>query len=243
MTGRRHPITLVTSLLPKEGKSLVASALARSLASGGLRTLLVDLNGRNSRYQLSLDLRCHSPLSLQDYLEGSATARQVAVQVDGASPLFLMTNRDAKATDLATLSGAKLRTRFAALRKEFDAIVIDAPALESLSDAFQVAAIADEVVLAVLAGNQQLEKLRDDVAKIRARSAHVKGVIVVDETEPDTDELAHIRGYTISEPLREIWPKPKKSARFFGREWKVLRGASKIFGRRVVIEDRAEASI
>ena len=120
ITSKRHPVVLVTSVMPKEGKSLAASALARSLANTGLRTLLVDLNSRNSRYQLSLDRRTTSPLGLQEYLEGSATAGEVAVQVDGTSPLFLMTNRGAKATDLAVLSGTTLRMRVASLKKTFD---------------------------------------------------------------------------------------------------------------------------
>ena len=237
VTGRRHPITLVTSVMPKEGKSLVASALARSLANSGLRTVLIDLNSRNARYQLSLDQKFASQLGLQDYLEGTATAGQVAVRVDGAAPLFLMTNKGTKATDLSVLSSAKLKSRLAALKKEFDAIIVDAPALESLSDALQFAAFSDEIVLTMLAGNKQSEKLKDDVAKIRARSTKLKGVIIVDKTAPNADDLICIAGYALRDPPREIWPKAKPLS-FSEREY-----FRKLLGKRLKTDATAEAPI
>ena len=237
VTVKRHPVILVTSVMPKEGKSLVASALARTLASSGLRTLLIDLNGRNSRYQLSLDRKTAPSFGLVDYLEGSATAGQAAVQVDGGSPLFLMTNRGTKATYLAAFSGSKLRTRLAALKKVFDAVVIDAAALESLSDSLQLAAYTDEIVLAVLADTQQLNKLKDDVAKIRARSARLRGVIIVDKTGPNAEDLACIRGYVLSDILRDIWPKAKPMAFFEMISFK------KLLGRGAKADNHAEASI
>ena len=232
VTGRRHPITLVTSLLPGEGKSLVASALARSLASSGLRTLLVDLNGRNTRYQISLDGRSHSPLGLQDYLEGVATAKEVAVQVDSGSPLFLMTNRDA--TDISTLSGGKLRSRFVALKKDFDAIVVDGSALTALSDTLQIAGLIDEIVIAVLAKNQQLEKLEEDVSKIRARSGMIKGIIIIDKAGPDTDDLVRIEAYRLTEPLRDVWPKSRATSFF-------KRGRGLVVGQSTSLKKQAEA--
>ena len=226
--SRRRPVTLVTSALPKEGKSLVASALARSLAGSGSRTLLVDLNARNQHYRLSLDGRTRSMLSLRDYLAGEASAAQAAIPVDGGTPLYLMTNPDGRATDLATLSGLKLRSRFAALKKDFDAVIVDACALHSLSDALLIAHCADDIVLVVPSDKKDLEELKGDLEKLRARSEKVKGVVVVDGLRPGPDDLALIARHALDDPPREVWPRTAR--RFvFG-----LGGARWLPGKRLV---------
>ena len=53
--GERPRVILITSALPEEGKSTVAVNLARSLAFGGSRVLLVDGDLRNGRLHEKLD--------------------------------------------------------------------------------------------------------------------------------------------------------------------------------------------
>ena len=207
VTDKRHPVVVVTSALPKEGKSLVASALARALASSGVRTVLIDLNSRNPRYGLSLDPRHRSTVGLQDFLEGSASAVQAAAKIDASTPLFLMSDNTTNPTDVSAISWTKLRSRLVTLKKEFNAIIIDTPAVESVSDAFQVASHADEIILTTLTNHALPEKVKEIVAKFRSRSAQVKGIVIVDENSPSSADLSRIASYPLRHHLYEIWPK------------------------------------
>ena len=77
MGGERPKMSLITSAVPNEGKSTIAANLARTLALGGSRVLLVDADLRKGRLHEMLGLQCepglvellHQPDSLERFIQ------------------------------------------------------------------------------------------------------------------------------------------------------------------------------
>ena len=87
--------------------------------------------------------------------------------------------------------------------------------MDYLSDAVQIAGLSDEIILTALVNHPCLEKLREDISRLRTRSAHLKGLVIVDENSPNSNDIARISGYPVYKHLHDIWPKAVRSQTIF----------------------------
>jgi protein-tyrosine kinase len=153
---------LISSGMPQEGKSYIATNLALSLASHkNSKVLLID--GDMRRYTLHQLLGCESHPGLADYLAGKASPCEVmqraelSMEADGTGkPLFpnltfiAAGNGGDKAADL---SGSQ---RFGDLIRlatpHFDWIIVDSSPVLPVSDAVNLARWCDGVLLVARGG-------------------------------------------------------------------------------------------
>lgn len=158
---------LVTSSLPREGKSVTAINLALSLAMSGSRVILLEADLRRPMLSKYLGLNGHSGFS--DLLAGSRTVAEVAQVVEMARFLPRRTSASEglephgtgmAQRDLLYVSAGPLppnpaellaTDRTADVFKELmavcDYVVIDAPPILLVSDALEIAKRADGVIL------------------------------------------------------------------------------------------------
>jgi capsular exopolysaccharide synthesis family protein len=139
----RAQIIVLTSALPKEGKSTIAICLARVSAAEGERVLLVDCDGhRRALNKLIAEPR---EAGLVEVLQGRAALEDALVQDADSGAWLLPLNRSKLAGDV--ISGEQMQKLLARLRMDFSYIIIDTAPLLPVADSRVLATYADAVVL------------------------------------------------------------------------------------------------
>jgi polysaccharide biosynthesis transport protein len=149
-TMRIQPIkvVLVTSALENEGKTTLAANLAQSIATLGIRTLLIDGDLRNP--QLTRSLCPHADAGLLEVAMDRATPEQ-AILVDPSTGLSILPSTAVKRADLITelMFSERIVDVLDHLRHRYELIIIDSPPLVPLVDGRALAELADRIILAL----------------------------------------------------------------------------------------------
>ncbi len=145
-TESENRVIQITSPVPGDGKSTVATNLAISIAQSGRSVLLIDADMRRPRISCLFGLR--SEIGLADLLRKKCTLSEVLRQ--GPIPNLSLIASSVSAKDPAELlSSVTFSSLIDSLRTQFDYIILDTPPLLAVSDAASVAARADAVLLTV----------------------------------------------------------------------------------------------
>lgn len=141
-------VLVVTSSLPKEGKSTVSSNLAAAIAQAGQKVLLIDADMHHPIQHWIWDIRQHPGLS--HLLVEQASFSQAVVQ-----PLTNLTVMPAGAlppTPAALLDSQRVSDMLQQFKEEFDFVILDTPALSVGASASIVGKRADGTLLVVRPG-------------------------------------------------------------------------------------------
>src|SRR5260221_6912066 len=124
-----HPpqVILVTSALPREGKTTAAANLAVTLAQLGDRTLLIDADLRKPGVGRLLNLGSGKYAGLSSYLAGVSSLDLVTIQHPAIPNLSAIPTGPLPPNPADLLSSHKLTDAIAELRTKFKFIVIDSP--------------------------------------------------------------------------------------------------------------------
>ncbi|MDQ2706836.1 MAG: polysaccharide biosynthesis tyrosine autokinase [Actinomycetota bacterium] len=164
-------VVVVTSAGIGEGKSVTACNLARALATGS-RVILIDANLRHPQVETYLGLEPGPGLTtvLAGNLGWPFARRRlndVALEVLSSGPVGPRLGE--------LLIWHRMDELLQELRRCYDFVIIDSPALLPVSDAAAVAARADGVILVVRYGATTEEQVAAAVEALRAVSAPVLG--------------------------------------------------------------------
>jgi polysaccharide biosynthesis transport protein len=142
--GSRPRAIAVTSALPREGKTTTSVCLARTSASEGLRTLLVDADLR--RRGSSELLNYPDKPDLYEYLAGNVGLDD-AVHVDEASGLHVLGTVEAQVEAHNPFKEAAIRAMLDDARHRYDVIIIDTAPVLGVAETRLIATLADRVLL------------------------------------------------------------------------------------------------
>jgi len=160
LTREKMPLKkiLVSSALPKEGKSFTSANLAQVLArQHGRRVLLIDADMRGPR--LHLMLGTEPAPGLCDYLQG--TSDELAIMQRGPMENLFFVPSGKHIADAAELvANGRLKLLLDRIESLFDWIVIDSPPAVPVSDATILAKSCDGVVLVVRSNATPIEMAR-----------------------------------------------------------------------------------
>ena len=149
---------LVTSALPKEGKSFTAANLAQVMVrQRGRRVLLVDADLRGPRLHAMLGTT-PSP-GLTDYLQGASDEFSIMQRGPMENLFFIPSGRQISEPAELVANG---RLKFLLQRVEalFDWIVIDSPPAVPVADASILAKVCDGVVMVVRSNATPIDMAR-----------------------------------------------------------------------------------
>jgi capsular exopolysaccharide synthesis family protein len=138
---------LVTSALPKEGKSFTSANLAQVLArQHGRRVLLIDADLRAPR--LHMMLGTSSSPGLTDYLQGSSD--EFAIMQRGPMENLFFVPCGQEISDPADLvANGRLKVLLQRVESLFEWVIVDSPPALPVSDSMVLAKACDGVLLVV----------------------------------------------------------------------------------------------
>ena len=184
-----HPpqVILVTSALPREGKTTAAVNLAVTLAQLGDRTLLLDSDMRKPGIRRALNLLSGNEKGLSSYLAGVTNLDEIVVPHPVISNLETITTGPVPPSPADLLSSRRMREAISELRLRFKFIVIDSPPVMAATDAVIVSSLTDGVLLVARSGETPKEaftRTRDLLGAVKCR---ILGVVLnaVDSSAPD----------------------------------------------------------
>ena len=184
-----HPpqVILVTSALPREGKTTAAANLAVTLAQLGDKTALVDADLRKPGVGRLLNLTGGKYAGLSSYLAGVSSLDLVSIPHPTIPNLVAIPTGPLPPNPADLLSSHKLVEAIAELRTKFKFIVIDSPPIMAATDAVILSVQADGVLLVVRSGETPKEaftRTRDLLNSVKCR---ILGVVLnaVDASAPD----------------------------------------------------------
>ncbi len=171
-------IVAVTSTVPSEGKSLVASNYAIVTAQTGAKTLLVDCDLRRPSVHKAFQIQ--SPRGLTTYLLGREES------IDSIAHQTEIPNLDiiccgAVPNNPSELAGSQRMLDFIAeVRDKYEKVVFDCPPVSAVSDPLIIASSADGAIFVNKFNKIRREHARKTVQRVQDAGINIIGVCIND---------------------------------------------------------------
>jgi polysaccharide biosynthesis transport protein len=184
---RPPQVILVTSALPREGKTTAAANLAVTLAQLGDHTVLVDADLRKPGVGRLLNLNGGKYAGLSSYLAGVSSLDLVTVPHPAIPNLAAIPTGPLPPNPADLLSSNRLVEGIAELRTKFKFVVIDSPPIMAATDAVILSVQTDGVLLVVRSGETPKEAFTRTRDLLNSVKCHMLGVVLnaVDSSAPD----------------------------------------------------------
>lgn len=172
---RKPGCLVISSAVQGEGKTMVSTNLAISLAQTGRRTLLIDGDLRRPRVarQLGLD----SAVGLTTVLVGNTDVKD-AIQVHEESGLHFLSSGAKPPNPTEILQSGVTQDLIRKLRDSYDMVIIDGPPLLPVADAAVLSTMADGVILVVHHGQTTRDAVRDGIQRLDQVGGRLFGIAV-----------------------------------------------------------------
>jgi polysaccharide biosynthesis transport protein len=184
-----HPpqVILMTSALPREGKTTAAVNLAVTLAQLGDKTLLVDADLRKPGINRALSLVDGKHAGLSSYLAGVSSLDLITVPHPTITNLAAIPTGPIPPNPADLLSSRRLTELIAELRLRYKFVVIDSPPIMAATDAVILSVLVDGVLLVVRSGETPKEAFTRTRDLLSGVKCHMLGVVLnaVDASSPD----------------------------------------------------------
>ena len=171
-------VMAVTSTVPAEGKSLVASNHAIVMAQTGAKTLLVDFDLRRPSVHKAFQLQ--SPRGLSSYLLGKVDSIEEIVH-HAEVPNLDVICCGAVPNNPSELAGSqKMKDFIEEVRSKYDKIMFDCPPVSAVSDPLMIAAATDGIIFVSKFNKVRREHARKTVQRIQDAGINIVGVCIND---------------------------------------------------------------
>jgi len=173
-SGQRGNVLALVSPGRGEGRSLLCAELAIAFAQLGRRTLLIDADLRHPRQHVLFTAENQWGLA-QSLDLGEAPYLHA---VDGRPELAVLASGTIPPNPLELVSHRRFERLITDLRRQFDFIVIDTPAVSQYSDALQIATLAQRVLALSRAESTSLKSMREMLRRLSATQSKIVGAVI-----------------------------------------------------------------
>lgn len=167
---------VLTSTVPSEGKSLVASNLAIVTAQSGLKTLLVEADLRRPTVHKTFQL--HSPLGIASYLQGKITRIDEIIHKTEVPNLDVICCGAIPSNPSELIGSARMQEFLVEARKQYDRLVLDCPPISAVSDPLVTSAMADGLIFVSEFNKIRREHARKTVMRVQNAGIHILGAVI-----------------------------------------------------------------
>ena len=171
---------LVTSTLPGEGKSWVASNLAVTFAQAGKNVILIDADMRKGRQYTIFGV---SPIpGLSNYLSdisGDETIDYIDyIQETEVENLYIMPAGNVPPNPSELLTSMQMVNLLEELKKISDIVIIDGTPCELVTDSVVISRIVDSTIIVTASKQTKKDNLKRVIANIKSVGGNLAGVVL-----------------------------------------------------------------
>lgn len=149
--GKENKVILVTSARSGEGKTFCSINLGATLALSGKKVVVVDFDLRRAKLMEYLELK--PSLGLTDYLVSpSLDVTALLVPLEEVGGLYAIGAGTIPPNPAELMMSTKIKDLIAALRNQFDYIILDSPPVGQVADTFSLAPLIDSSIYIVRYG-------------------------------------------------------------------------------------------
>lgn len=179
---------LVTSTISGEGKSVVATNIARSIAMKGYKTVLVDFDLRVPNIYEYMEIN-NDINSVSNYIKGEVDLKHCVYSTHSPN-LFVAVERhnNDDASELVGSENAKKLIN--ELSRIFEFVIIDTPPIGYLSDSSSIADYTDAVVYVIAQDVVSRKNIGDGLSAFDNLKAEVLGC-VINRITKDTESVGY----------------------------------------------------
>lgn len=174
----------VTSSISGEGKSTVASHLARSFGEME-KVLLIEADLRRPTLAAKMNLNVHRP-GLSNLLANTHPIDQCIIR-DTDYKLDILTSGVSPANPLAFLSMKRFKLLLNSFENYYDRIIIETPPVNVVSDALVISKLVESVIYVVHENKTKREQIRQGLKLLAQVNAPIEGIVVNQSRIKDND--------------------------------------------------------
>lgn len=192
MQQRHAKVLMISSTVPNEGKTTVATNLALSLAAEGNRVILIDGDLRKQSLKAALGVTKPSS-GLVEILSGST--KDFSLLNVPNSTLLLLSGDKTTGKPQPLLDTPRMKQVIELLRDRLDYIIIDTPPAGMLSDAATISKYADATLYIVRQDLASTTQVRNSLQTLTAVDAPILGC-VLNQTQAGTTRYGYGSKYS-----------------------------------------------
>jgi len=174
--GEGCHVVMVTSAVPEEGKTTVAFNLAKVLATGGSRVLLIDADLRKPR--LHRLIKAKNVRGLTSVVLGERAASEVIHAVPEVPNLELITSGPLPPNPPELFGKMTFRRLLEEARGTYDWVLLDTPPVASVTDPVICAGSSDLTVLVVQYGSTRRQVVREAIRLLSRTGVRIAGTLL-----------------------------------------------------------------
>jgi capsular exopolysaccharide synthesis family protein len=200
-----------TSYGQGEGKTFCALHLAANYAKSGKKTLLLDMNYRIPRLFKGINMQ--DKIDLKSYLlDPSIGAEKITLEHKLVPNLHYIPTRNAENNPHQILTNARLKTLIAALKHEYDYVIVDAPAIGLVADYLLIAPQMDINMFVVRKGRVKLKQL-DELETLVQNGDMKNAFIIFNDAGKKVNPTPNYSDETVTNSEKKLikWPSFKRS--------------------------------
>ncbi|MCM8782993.1 MAG: polysaccharide biosynthesis tyrosine autokinase, partial [Candidatus Omnitrophica bacterium] len=163
---------LITSSLPREGKTFITINMGIVFAHLNEPILIVDADMRKPRIEKAFGIK--GDLGLSNFLTGEAKLDEI-IKPTGINNLFLISAGPRPPNPTELLISTKTPTLLNELKKRFSRMLIDSPPVLYMADSPILANMVDGVIIVVLAGKTLLNYILRARQRLTEAKARISG--------------------------------------------------------------------
>lgn len=167
---------LVTSSVPSEGKSTIASNLAYVLAQTNKNVLIVDADLRKPTVHKTY--RLNNQAGLTTLLSQPNLKFNQIVQRSNDLGLYLLPSGPIPPNPSELLSSGRMQSLMKELNENFDVVIYDTPPVNTVTDPLILANRVDGVVLVARQGYVKREQVRHSIDSLRKLDSNILGYVL-----------------------------------------------------------------
>jgi len=174
-SGAAPKVVLVTSALPREGKTTISLLLGRISAQAGKRAIIIDTDLRRSQVHTKLNLP--GAPGLVEYLTGEASLEQV-IHKDKVSGANVIPAGKAGPDAAGVLNSESLQKLLAGLAEHYELVVLDSPPVSAVADARILTHHADKTIMVVRWAATRREVAAMAIGQLLDAGGKIAGVVL-----------------------------------------------------------------
>ncbi|MBC2850881.1 CpsD/CapB family tyrosine-protein kinase [Cetobacterium sp. 8H] len=168
-------VILITSSVPKEGKSLLAINYAYSIAITGKKVLLIDCDLRCPRLNEAFNLNFNH--GLESLLANNLEHEKIVIK-NISKNLDFIPSKTVTSNPTELFLNDKFLTLLNTVKNNYNTIIIDTPPLTIASDAAILSKLSDGVVYVVAYDEVSAEDLKFGKELLKNAKANIYGFVV-----------------------------------------------------------------